>query len=247
MECTSSYCPINPACSSDDSFTLFSPNLSGTLTMADTYRPRLRTSILSTQSFRQRKISTDRHQSPALRSILNEESRTERQTSLNEKAVDDNHVQFSIPDFESQNFTTLSRAATGLSPLEVHPGQRIDVRGFMPFSPRSSSFAAPFPKSYDEIQHPVAAKSAVIQSQDIERVPGSAQTQSPQELAGLDFIKRFYRKLGRSIALTPKAAPSADDWLALRHVDSAHLPWHLQPSRQVLYVLEYDKGRKVYL
>ncbi len=201
---------------------------------------RSRTSVVSTHSARQRKFSTDRLQRQAHQSLLNEEGTVARPSYVSEETADDNHVHFSDPDFE--NITTLSRAATGLSPLEMHPGQLANMNELMAFHPQYGSFSGPFPEPNYDGENTLPLQTAITPL-DVEEAPGQIHEQGSQMTSGTAFVKRLYSQFRRGKAVRVDTAKGIEYGPAVRVTSNiSHQPPALPKNRQVLYVLEYDKG-----
>jgi hypothetical protein len=160
---------------------------------------------------------------------------------VNEEIVDHNHVQFSVPDFE--NITTLSRAATAMSPLEMHPGQLARMEDLMPAGPHYGSSAAPFPEPSVDKQASFPLQIAVTTSTDVEEASGRVGVLNAQGAAHNAFLKRSYNRLRGRRTLRSGAAQGKEHVSALEQMQNGDIPHHLPTNRQVLYVLEYDKGQ----
>jgi hypothetical protein len=190
--------------------------------MANTNPLRIRTSIASTHSLRQRKFSTDRLQRQAYQSILNEETQKSRQPIVNEESIDNDGVHFSAPDFENlENIKSMSRAGTGLSPLEVHPGQLATKDDLMALRRKCSSFAGPFPEPNDVEQSALSRNHTRSVSFKTERAPRRAP-----EPVSPPLLKRLYQqlkgaRLERAGALKdPEHVPGLEGSLAFDFTDS---------------------------
>jgi hypothetical protein len=149
----------------------------------------------------------------------------------------DNGVHFSDPDFE--RITTLSRAATGLSPLEIHPGELADISALMPFRPQNGSSSGPFPEPSDDGYNAFSSQNATIAPLDIEGEPGSIYDGGPQAKWGAASLKRLYNQMWRG------SDPRKDVRLRAEATRAGRIfqPQALPKDRRVLYVLEYDKGK----
>lgn len=214
--------------------------------MANSHPPRLKTSKFSTRSSRQRKFSKHRYQRQARQSIFNEESRTARPLPVGVGVGADSDVRFADPDFG--NITTLSRASTGLSPLEVHPGQLVDIRTLMPFPSRQGSSSGPFPEPNDDGSN-AFSHSATITPLDIEGAPGPLCERGPQAGIGVASLRSLYNQIWRRNISREDARPKVRDDTRTGAKQAGRVGFHphaLPKDRRVLYVLEYDQGEAEY-
>jgi hypothetical protein len=160
-------------------------------------------------------------------------------------AGEDNDVHFSDPDFE--RITTLSRAATGLSPLEMHPGELADINTLMTFRPQNGSSSGPFPEPNDDGGNAFPSQSGTIAPPDIEGAPGPSYRGS-QAKWGAASLKTLYNQMWRGSAFRKDTRLRAEGTagIAAKQAGRIFQPQALPKDRRVLYVLEYDGGKTEY-
>lgn len=209
---------------------------------------------------RQRKYSTDRHQRQAELSLRLEEGRSLRPPLVREDEVSSSFVQDFFSKPQSKTVASLSRADTGPSPLDVHPGQR--VRGLSQAFAQSQSqspsqeprgqsvgFTSPFPEPGPQQETDVEQRGAVFKRVDTDidaeeahrRISRSASDARNRTGPG----DRLRKLLGRKPAIKPGALSGLQyaAGLATAHANAV-LSQKPAPlfKRRALYVLEYDLG-----
>ena len=209
--------------------------------MANTNPLRLNTSFASSQTGKQRKVSANRLLRQAHRSIQNEEGRTSRQPSVSGASIGHGQIHFSDPNFD--RITTLSRAGTGPSPLEMHPGQLTTLGDLSAVRREHGSFSGPFPEPTDDRHSRTTARPPDVEEAPVQVHRSASQSTRVGALADLLFNTIWRKKHGRA-----DAAQRIDQAPAFKTTRMRYGPRH-QPTladRQVLYVLEYDKGLGVW-
>ena len=214
---------------------------------------RASTSAISVRSAKQRKYSTDRYQRQAELSIRIEEGRSLRPPLVKEEEAPTSFVKDFFSKPQSSNLSSLSRADSGPSPLDVHPGRR--VRGFSAAFDKLTEddpveFKDPFPEPSTEQQLDIEQRAAVFRrvNTDINaeeahlRITRSASN-ARNKNGPIDQLFKFF---GRKPVIKPGAFRGLEyaAGLATAHAN-AILSQKPAPifKRKALCVLEYDIGQ----
>lgn len=206
-----------------------------------------RASVISATSVRERKHSTHHHQRQAERSLLLEQGLNLRTQEIREEDVPQEllHNYFKKPRFDEPR--SLTRADTGLSPLELteyHPGDKL-------FTPRHTehNVAGAYQKPFDEpdsIQQATIAKTwsasrrALTKESDLE----DAQTRVTQPGQN-GLIRRLLRPATAHSQLAPSTVGEGDG-ASLASIETGTAPTKLPlKAQRVIYVLEYSNTNDV--
>ena len=212
-----------------------------------------RASAISVKSAKQRKYSTDRHQRQAELSIRIEEGRSLRPPLVTEEEIPTSFVKDFFSKQQSSNVKSLSRADSGPSPLDVHPGRR--VRGFSAaFNQLNEEdtveFKSPFPEPDPEQQLSIEQRAAVFLRVNTEINSEEAHLRITRPASNARNkngpINQLLKFLGRKPVIKPGAFSGLEyaAGLATAHAN-AILSQKPAPifKRRALYVLDYDIGK----
>lgn len=202
----------------------------------------------------QYKLSADRHQRQAELSLRLEEKRSIRPSLIKEDEVSTSFLQdfFSRPGTEG--ITSLTRADTSPSPLEVHPGRRLSKfrRGSLLGNHEihdKGIFIKPFPEPtvQEEIeidqQRGAIFKRAWTAPIDAEQAQTRIQRSASNAAQRDGFLARMYNQARHRRAIKPGAFEGIEfaATLAMAHANAVLTqPSEPMDKRKVMYVLEYD-------